>query len=146
MKVTECLGIEHRVFLRQIDRLEEGQRRESSSAERRAMVALLAAALEEHAHIEDEILFPALEPHLGRQAGPLAVMDAEHEEIRHLLAEMALGDDDVDAMVSRFIDLAREHFAKEDQVLFPLAEQLLGEGKLTELARACPHVQSLGRH
>ena len=145
MKVTECLGIEHRVFLRQIDRLAEAQRRGAPPPERRAMVALLGEVLEEHARIEDEILFPALESHLGRQAGPLAVMDAEHEEIRHLLAEVAQGDDDVDAMVSRFIDLAREHFAKEDQVLFPLAEQLLGEERLTELAQACPHVQPLGR-
>lgn len=146
MKVTECLGIEHRIFLRQIERLEEAQRQGAPAQERRAMVALLAAALEEHADIEDEILFPALEPHLGRQAGPLAVMDLEHEEIRSLLSQMATALDDISPLVSQFIATARHHFAKEDQVLFPMAEQLLSQERLEELGRACPHVQPSGRN
>ncbi len=144
MKVTECLGIEHRIFLRQLDRLEEAQRQGAPAPERRAMVSLLAAALEEHADIEEDILFPALEPHLGRHAGPLAVMDTEHQEIRQLLAEAATTED-ITPVVAQFTAIAREHFAKEDQVLFPLAEQILSPERLEELGRACPHVQPLAR-
>ena len=145
MRVTECLGIEHRILLRQIGRLEEAQQQAAPAGEQRAMVSLLATVLEEHADVEDQVLFPALEPLLGRQGGPLAVMDMEHQELRRLLSQLAAATEDVTPLVSQFIATARDHFAKEDRVLFPLAEQLLSQERLEELGQACLHVQPLER-
>lgn len=145
MKITECLGIEHRIFLRQVDRLEETLHQGDAQEQCKAMVRLLAEVLDEHAQIEDDLLFPELEPHLGRQAGPLAVMDMEHREIRRLLSEMADPAGDTDYLVAQFIGIVRDHFAKEDQVLFPLAEQVIERSRLEELGHSCPHVQPLTR-
>jgi len=92
----------------------------------KAYVALIVAALESHADIEDKILFAALENHLPANSGPLAVMRWEHDEIRSTLNRI-LGQSDADQIrrdILHFLEIVHAHFAKEEQVLFPLVEQL----------------------
>ncbi len=145
MKVTECLTVEHAVFLLQLEHLKAAVDRGAAVEALQGMVAMLAGPLEAHAAAEDELLFPALEPHLGREAGPLAVMDGEHEEIRQSLSIIEQGGPEVVAQVKRLVHVLRHHIAKENQVLFPMAEQLLGSERLEELAQACPHQAALTR-
>jgi hemerythrin-like domain-containing protein len=97
----------------------------------RTLVGELEAALEAHARLEDELLFCHLESLLPQQ-GPLAVMRAEHQEIEGLLASLADSSDASDAYsrIQRLVVVARDHFAKEEQVLFPLAEQILEESQI----------------
>jgi len=95
----------------------------------------LAAGLATHARIEDDLLFVALEGPLGPNGGPLAVMREEHAEVEGTLERLTRVDDvqEADALASHLASVAREHFAKEEQVLFPMAEQLLGEQVLRDL-------------
>ena len=100
----------------------------------RAGAALLAAVINPHARFENERLFPALEARIGPM-GPLAVMRAEHREIEGALQE-ALKAADASEALSRArsaLGVAREHFMKEEQVLFPMARRALGNEELSRL-------------
>jgi hemerythrin-like domain-containing protein len=85
--------------------------------------------------LEDELLFIALEAHLDPQSGPLAVMRMEHNEIEGSLERLQKLQDLAEAknLLLHAVQTARAHFAKEEQVLFPLAGQMLEAGKLVQL-------------
>lgn len=156
MDITDVLKGEHGVFYAQFDLIEQ-MLGESSLAVIKAQGALLAAGLAPHAHIENEVLFPALEAKMGGEFGPIPVMRAEHAEIEGSLTrlkelrELAHTHDEIEGALARLpesgdaaearqlvrnvLDVAREHFAKEEQVLFPMAEEMLDRMTRQELAR-----------
>ena len=132
--ITDALRGEHGVLYRLLDHLE----RETPAAtlERaREQGACLAAALEAHAQLEDELLFGALAGVLDETSGPLVVMRQEHEAIERDLVALRTAGDVAAArqLAARLVGTARDHFAKEEQILFPLAERLLGAGQLVAL-------------
>jgi hemerythrin-like domain-containing protein len=133
MKITDALLGEHAVIYPLLDELARGDFMTASEA--RGQARVVAAALGSHATLEDELLFEPLEQHLGTGAGPLAVMRLEHDEIEAVLARLCEIEEPVEARTTatRLVALARDHFAKEEQVLFPLAEQVLGELGLEQL-------------
>lgn len=134
MKITDALLGEHGVFYAQFSHLEQVVPQLADLAVVQAQGALLTAALETHAHLEDELLFSALEPHLG-QGGPLAMMRMEHQQIEEGLARLPGLGELVPArqLLLQVVQVARGHFAKEEQVLYPMAQQALGDAKLVEL-------------
>ncbi|MFQ5856645.1 MAG: hemerythrin domain-containing protein [Anaerolineae bacterium] len=135
MKIIEALLGEHAVFYAQFDHLEQAVPAAETLAQVQSQAALLTAALETHANLEDDLLFAALDPHLGSQMGPLAVMRMEHDEIRGTLAGLPEAQDlpEAQRLVLHAVQVAREHFAKEEQVLYPMAEQTLDADALTQL-------------
>ena len=76
---------------------------------------------------EEAHLFPALVEHgVPNEGGPIGVMLQEHEEGRALVRTFAQGDPATTvAAIRRFVILLREHIAKENDVLFPMSEQVL---------------------
>lgn len=92
------------------------------------------AVLLSHAAVEDELLFVTVAERM-LAGGPVTVMRAEHEAIDADLAALREATDEGPARQAmlRVVQLAREHFAKEEQVLFPLAEELLGVAELERL-------------
>lgn len=136
MKITEALLGEHGVFYSQFDHLEQAVPAAETLAQVKSQAALLHAAIETHAHMEDELLFATLDPHLG-ETGPLAVMRMEHDDIEGTLARLAEVQDlaEAQSLVQHAIQVAREHFAKEERVLFPMAEQILEPDALVQLGR-----------
>jgi len=134
MKVTQAFLGEHAVFYAQFDHLEQNLPRATSHEEVVAQALLLQSAVATHAQLEEELLFTVLEPHTG-QGGPVAVMRMEHEEIESTLDAIP-GTPDLDAARNRLlhaIQVARQHFAKEEQVLFPMADQFLNLEELQQL-------------
>lgn len=110
--------------------------RDSASHHRRLFLnKLIAFALESHARLEDELLFNALKPHLGAQGGPLAMMRMEHGQITDLLGriESAASLEEGCVLATQVIQVARGHFQKEEQVLFRMARQFLGDEELFAL-------------
>lgn len=89
-------------------------------------------AFELHLAREEHLLFPALEQHLGSQSGPTVVMRNEHEQMRAILRQMlgAIEHADIDSFFD-YADhlrmLMRQHNLKEENVLYPMADRLLGE-------------------
>jgi regulator of cell morphogenesis and NO signaling len=116
-----------------------------------------------HARKEDEALFPALEAILGADGGPTYVMRQEHKEIhgqgellrRTLyelnevehpqiraggarLRELATSGGSLDALKANAVEIIRLldlHFGKEEQILFPMAQNLLDDAALAEVSQ-----------
>ena len=86
---------------------------------------------------EEEVLFPELERRgVPREGGPIGVMLAEHEEGRGHIRAMAAARDRlrrgelnataaIRTSASAYRDLLRAHIAKENHILFPMADQLV---------------------
>jgi hemerythrin-like domain-containing protein len=135
MKVTDALLGEHAVFYAQFDYLEKTLPPVKDLALVKSQGAMLTAALASHAHLEDELLFITLEAHVNPQFGPLAVMRMEHNEIEGSLERLQEVQDLAEAknLLLHAVETARAHFAKEEQVLFQMAGQMLDASKLNQL-------------
>ncbi len=134
--ITDALRGEHGVLYRLLDHLER-EIAGASAAQGRALGAFLGAALAAHAHLEDELLFTEVEGFLGAAAGPLVVMRHEHALIETGLERLqrAATAEEARANAEAVVETARSHFAKEEQILFPLAERFLGADRLAALGR-----------
>lgn len=134
MKVTDALLGEHGVMNAIFDHVEQLLAAARTVADVRSAAGVVTATLVSHARIEDELLFPALERHLG-PAGPLVVMRHEHEEIERALEAAAAAQTPADAHehLRRALGIAHEHFAKEEQVLFRMAHDVLSDAELEQL-------------
>ena len=94
------------------------------------------AAMRRHLRMEEQILFPAIEDKTAmRTSGPTYAMRLEHREIERVLDGLAplLTVQErwtaIQAMEGELTDpsaLFRSHDAKEEMVLYPMADQLLG--------------------
>ena len=135
MLITDALLGEHGVFYLLFQDIEQALPTLDSPAALRNRIAPLALSLEAHASLEDELLFTALEPHLGTQGGPLAVMRHEHDQIVSLLERIPSAPDLVQAraLAAQMIEVSRGHFRKEEQVLFRMAQKFLDEETLSVL-------------
>ena len=134
MKLTDALLGEHAVFYELFDFVRDIITKSDDLTVLRSAITVLERLLVSHAQIEEDLLFPALDPHLG-EMGPLTVMRAEHREINDLLEAVGRAGDveAVKSIISRLLNVAREHFHKEEQVLFAMAGQFLNEEDLTNL-------------
>jgi len=134
MMITEALRGEHGVLNALLEHLEVRLTDAGDLTLLQRLGAMLQAALASHANLEEELLFTALDPHMGG-AGPLAVMRMEHQEIEGALAKLPQAADLAEArgLLGQVINTANAHFAKEEQVLFPISNRLLGEAELIRL-------------
>ena len=102
---------------------------------------LTETQLARHALKEDEALFPAIEAVLGADGSPTMVMRVEHTDIHTqaawLRSLLAQGGDaaSLRASAEELIALLDMHFDKEEQMLFPMIEQILDAGTLAEVGR-----------
>lgn len=134
MKITEALLGEHGAFYAQLEHLERATPTAETLAQVQSQMALLSAALDTHARLEDQLLFTALDPYLGPM-GPLAVMRMEHDQIESLFGRISQASSlsEAQGLTLQLIHIAQDHFAKEERVLFPMATQILDQETLLEL-------------
>jgi len=94
-----------------------------------------------HLAMEEEVLFPAFESASDMGGGgPTAVMRTEHQHMRELLEQIAVamksGDEEQAMDIGdTLLMLAQQHSEKEEDMLYPMAENLLADdwAKLAEL-------------
>lgn len=102
-----------------------------------AKITEFKEALEPHSEREEEGLFPMLAAYIGRESGPIAVMEYEHEQAKKHMArfldeiERTSGNMEIDGarqitiyVIQAYLILT-DHFLKEENVLFPMAERVL---------------------
>ena len=115
-----------------------------------------------HARREDDIFFVAVESAMGGAFGPTTVMRSEHAEIHagadrfestlrelqdvqhpaiveggarlHAMVQGGAGPGELLAIARPLLDLIDDHFAKEEQVLFPMSRTLLDAASLRTIA------------
>jgi hemerythrin-like domain-containing protein len=153
MRTTEILMSEHRVIETVLACLEKmADETDAKNAvdvvDARDAVRFLQTFADKCHHMkEEDRLFPAMEKFgMPREAGPTAVMRHEHEMGRAHVRRM----DDATTAFERgdaagagrfafearaFVELLREHIAKEDEILFPMADRMLPPAAQDELLR-----------
>jgi iron-sulfur cluster repair protein YtfE (RIC family) len=98
-----------------------------------------------HLPFAQEVLFPALasSPNAG---GPLSVMRSEHLHIDRQVVDLARAatlEQAKDALDQLLLAL-RDHFHKEDQLVFPMCESYLGDEKLNQLGEVWAKRRGVG--
>lgn len=136
MKLIDALLGEHGAFNALFNGIEKMAVAGGELAQIESATAALAAELESHAKLEEELLFPALEPHLENDE-LISEMLAEHEQIQAGLERIEGARDIREALdaVQETLSLARRHFHKEEEVLYPLAHRVLDDQVQTELGK-----------
>ncbi len=151
--LTGALIREHRAISRLLDVLDAlgrladaGEAPVDACEQALEFIRTYADAL--HHGKEEQLLFPAMEAAgLPTGTGPIAVMCDEHEQARDALVTMERA---LDAMgpgeraageafaraAGAYTHLLREHIRTEDEVVFPMVEELLGPGEKADLADA----------
>lgn len=97
-------------------------------------------ALRHHFAMEEEVMFPAFEERTGMQHGPTTVMRAEHCEMDALLEQMtaAVASQRQDAFLGdaeTLLILMQQHNIKEEQMLYRMADQVLGSDAAAVVGR-----------
>ena len=138
MSTTEILRREHDIVLLKLDAL-EGAAGNGDFDRVRAMLPFFENEIQLHRRKEEEVLFPLLARYMGETSGPIACMLHEHQEEKELVRMLRSAVDDVarargeDAQpevlrrAGDFVAFLRNHIRKENEVLFPMAEQVLSD-------------------
>lgn len=112
----------------------------------RESVQALVNELDPHSEREEGVLFPMMAQYIGRTFGPIAVMEYEHDQAKQRLASFltktaelpeTVGRESAAVLANEVIEayhILAEHFMKEENVLFPMAERLLSDEEKEELA------------
>ncbi len=160
MSPTETLKHEHKIVLMVLEGAEhEAAAIKGGAAVRTEKVEQMVDFFKNfvdrcHHAKEEKHLFPALAAKgFSPESGPVAVMLHEHEQGRAAVRAIAAalpgaraGDrkaatDLADALLG-YADLLRAHIFKEDNVLFPMAEQALPADEQTRLAGKFDEVET----
>lgn len=112
-------------------------------------IIIFISELGPHSDREEDVLFEMMVKYVGREGGPIAVMEYEHSTAKLNLKEFI---DKVSAIKSETKPVSKEdaldlfshlkivyftltdHFAKEENILFPMAEKMLSDEEKQELA------------
>lgn len=154
METTRCLREEHQLILRVLDCFEAALARSRESGRVTTEVfspfAEFFRGYADRCHHckEEDRLFPELERQgVPREGGPIGCMLQEHmlgrahvKAIGDALEAADRGDQSAAQRVYRegdaYIDLLRNHIAKEDRVLFEMADQAVRGADLARLTAA----------
>jgi len=160
VNAIEMLMQEHRLIEQVLNCLEEAAGRLEAGEQIAADFFIDAAefisgfADGSHHRKEEDILFAAMTARdLPHDSGPVAVMLREHEEGRGFTAafrsaalQMKSGDAGAAAEVVRnvfdYVNLLQEHILKEDQVLFPMATQVIPAAEMQDVSRAFEQIRA----
>lgn len=126
-------------------KIEEGEQPEADFTKLRTAVVKFLAELGPHSEREEGVLFEMMAAYIGREMGPIAVMEYEHDQAKRYIGTFL---DNTKNGIEGFskedmIDNAQliknanytlvSHFAKEESILFPMAENMLSEEEKREL-------------
>jgi len=88
------------------------------------------ADMEHHFQMEEKVMFAEFEQKTGMTQGPTAMMRHEHEQMRGLMAQLlsSLEEGNKDKFMGTsetLMILLQQHNMKEEQMLYPMAQQHL---------------------
>jgi hemerythrin-like domain-containing protein len=133
MDIIDGLVGEHAVLLTLIDQIEQLSLHTPNLDELKRAVSLFGVPLRQHADIEDNVLFPAVDTQLD-----LAIScHQEHREIYAINRQFQRCASLVEGRTLLLEALARErkHFLREETELFPLIRKVLKKEQLDSLGR-----------
>ncbi len=158
-KATDILRNEHEIILDVLNILESISRRATSGGgldlrPAQELLEFLKGFCDRcHHGKEEQCFFASLETRgLPREVGPIAVMMSDHEQGRALLASMGEGLEAAKqskpegpalfaAAGQSYVDLMRDHIDKENNVLFPMGDEMLTEADQASLLDRFEHFE-----
>jgi hemerythrin-like domain-containing protein len=134
MKITEILMAEHAVFHNLFDHIETTVPRLKTLAELKSLAAVMSKLTAPHSHTEDELFIDPLE-HCFDQLGQKETFHHEHDLIEQAMEKVQKAKDLKTAkrLLLGAIAASRNHFDKEERIVFPMAERILKARTLNEL-------------
>ena len=134
----ELLSKQHQEVLARLQAVESGFAACGANNAVEDFVGYLESDVAHHFALEEHALFPLLARHLSLTQGPLAVMNAEHTTFRELMRSLGTGlrEGNIEQQhrcTQELIELLRAHIAKEDNVLFPMADRMLSPDEHCEV-------------
>ncbi len=145
--ITEFLTTDHERLTKLWQEFLQGVKACNVSQLRTAL-SEFSAGLRRHIRFEEEALFPPFEERSGmRDAGPTAVMRSEHREFEAILDKLAAvtaGQDCaaiIQALEGRRAHpsaLFESHDSKEENILYPMADQILSEEERRRIISRMP--------
>ncbi|HYK72614.1 MAG TPA: hemerythrin domain-containing protein [Pseudoneobacillus sp.] len=107
-------------------------------------VQVFLSELDPHSQREEGVLFEMMEKYIGRSSGPIAVMEYEHDQAKNYIgtfldktvlnSNLSLDEQKSYAeLIKNAYYTLTQHFAKEENVLFPMAERMLSAEEKEEL-------------
>ena len=159
MQATQILSEEHRVIERVITSLEEGSHRLEQGERIRPGFFIDAAQFVKgfadgcHHKKEEGVLFKAMVANgVPSEGGPVGAMLSEHEQgriftrgMREAAQRWESGDASARHEVVRnalgYASLLRQHIAKEDGILFPLADRVIPPDEQPRVFEGFEHVE-----
>ena len=136
VKITTVLRIEHRLLREMMEAMSEwlAKAPASGGSAMRERVSLLAVALEAHALREEKHLLRPLRSQSKGARHLVDMMEIVHDEVRGLFEEIETMDNPKESLWT-VLDITETHFVREEEEVFPLAEELLPMELLVELAK-----------
>jgi hemerythrin-like domain-containing protein len=159
MKATDILMEEHTIIKRVLTALETAaQRLERGQVVRAGFFIDAADFIKGFAdgchHMKEEgVLFKAMVASgMPAQGGPISMMLAEHEQgraytraMREAAQKLQSGDESARDQVIRsargYVTLLRQHISKEDNILFPMANQVISQAEQGNVAEDFERVE-----
>jgi hypothetical protein len=136
MNILDTLKVEHGLFYFLFDWIRNQAVANPVTYKVNGSCIMVGRAIESHAKLEEELLFSALEPRLGR-IGPSSciIHRDEHKKIAQLFADGAYHSSATVGGLLEAVDFARHHFRQEEAFLFPMAARLLSQSHMERLGR-----------
>lgn len=87
-------------------------------------------SMHHHFAMEEDVLFPAIEKHIGMSMGPTQIMRMEHKQMRQLFDALTHAvenrdKDDYLGQTETLLVLMQQHNLKEEQILYRMADDVL---------------------
>lgn len=137
MKATTLLKKDH-ATVKKLFRAYEKAAKTGSNAQKKTIFEQIAAELDAHMKVEEEIFYPAIRAEADEDGAELILEGVEeHGVVKSLLAQLSKmrpDDETFDAKVMVVIEAVEHHVDEEEEEMFPDAEKSLGITKLEELS------------
>jgi len=144
----EELKSDHQNILKQLDSLEAVISQPIIDYTKiKAFLRFTKTFAEPHHQKEEQVLFPALEKKgIPNEGGPIGMMLLEHTTKRNYLIKMreAIKENDEDKLkknTQAMISILKDHIYKENNILYPCAQDALTEEDLASLASQCERIK-----
>jgi len=133
VNIVDALLGEHGALYVEMDRLEQAL--QDAPAHARALAAIVGTAIERHSRLEDELLFRVLARQSTEAEGIVRSMQRMHGDIADALVQIRALPDGPAArdLALNVTSLGREHFSFEEELCFPLADEVLPAAVLSRL-------------
>lgn len=137
MKLTEALTTEHAIFRIMFDHMDRVVPELKAVAEIKLLARMAEKILCGHSEAEQNLAYVTLD-HMLHEKGSLGRLSTEHQQLYARFHQVQEASDAAESrrLLLSAIVIAREHLRYEEQVLFPLIDQVLQNESLEKLGAA----------